>query len=98
MRYSPEDIRQGMQLKQQAQETPSNFGLLDGETQRPDGQGFGKSRMAGEGGARALALINDPNELQSTNDWMARFGMSNEGQQFNQARMIQAGQLPPEEV
>ena len=59
MNYSKQDIRQGLDLKRKAQETPSSFGTVEGATERPTG-GFLKQRMAGEGGARALRMINDP--------------------------------------
>jgi len=100
MKYSPEDISQGLALKRQAEETPSNFGILDSSSERPDSETFGKSRMAGPGGDRAMQMMNDPNEQKRTMGWMNRFGLSNEGMQFNQARMMMANpqqQQPPEE-
>ena len=97
MNYSPQDISQGLNLKRQAEETPSNFGILDGATERPTGEQFGKSRMAGEMGSRAIALMNDPAEQKRVQGWMANFGLSNEGMQFNQARMMMANPQPPAE-
>ena len=97
MNYSPQDISQGLSLKRQAEETPSNFGILDGAAERPTGEDFGKSRMAGQMGSRAMAMMNDPNEQQRTQNWMANFGMSNEGMQFNQARMMMANPQPQQE-
>jgi hypothetical protein len=94
MKYTPEDISQGLNLQRQALETPTNFGILDGATERPSGEDFGKSRMAGEMGSRAMTMMNDPNEQQRTQNWMANFGMSNEGNQFNQARMMMANPQP----
>jgi hypothetical protein len=35
MNYSEQDIKQGLSLKRQAMETPSNFGLLEGAVERP---------------------------------------------------------------
>ena len=87
MKYSREDIEQGLNRKQQASETPSNFGILAGASERPAGERFNKQRMAGESGARALAMMNDPNEAQRTDERRGRFGMSNQGMEFNQARM-----------
>ena len=97
MKYSSEDIKQGLSLKQQAAETPSNFGILAGASERPAGERFNKQRMAGESGARALAMMNDPNEAQRTDEWMERFGMSNEGAAFNEARMSMENPQPQEE-
>ena len=94
MKYSPEDISQGLNLKRQAEETPSNFGILDGAAERPSNEQFGKSRMAGSGGERAMRMMNDPTEQQRTMQWMDRFGMSNEGMQFNQARMMMTNPQP----
>ena len=94
MNYSAEDIKQGLSLKRQAQETPSNFGLLDGSVERPSDEGFGKSRMAGPVGNRAMQMINDPNEKARTDNWMNAFGLSNQGNEFNQARMMMANPQP----
>ena len=88
MKYSPQDISQGLSLKRQAEETPSNFGILESSSERPSSEQFGKSRMAGAGGDRAMQMMNDPVEQQRTANWMQQFGLSNEGQQFNQARMM----------
>ena len=93
MNYSPQDINQGNSLKQQAEETPSNFGILDGAMERPTAAGYGQ-RMAGPKGARAIELMNDPIEQQRTAAWMQQFGMSNEGMQFNQARMMMMNPQP----
>ena len=97
MNYSPEDISQGLNHKRQAQETPTNFGILDGASERPSGESFGKSRMAGTGGDRAMQMMNDPNEQKRVSNWMGQFGMSNEGMQFNQARMMMANPQPQQE-
>ena len=97
MNYSSEDIKQGLSLKRQAQETPSNFGLLDGSTERPSDEGFGKSRMAGPVGDRAMQMMNDPNEKTRTDNWMSAFGLSNQGYEFNQARMMMANPQPQQE-
>ena len=96
MNYSPQDLRQGMTLRQQAQETPSNFGMVDGSAENVGGDQQPKSRMAGQVGARVLDLMNNPQEAARTQNWMGRFGMSNEGFQFNQARMMMANPQPAE--
>ena len=96
MEYSALDIKQGNTLQKQAQETPSNFGILDGAMERPTTAGYGK-RMAGPVGARAIQLMNDPNELARTQNWLQQFGMSNEGMQFNQARMMMANPQPEQQ-
>ena len=91
MDYSPQDIAQGNRLKIQAEETPSNFGTVDGATERAESSGFGKTRFAGEKGARLVQLMQDPVEAQRTMNWMTQFGLTNEGMQYNQAKMLMAG-------
>ena len=97
MDYSPQDIQQGNRLKLQAEETPTNFGTVDGATERAESAGFGKTRMAGQKGARIIELMQDPVEAQRTQNWMTQFGLSNEGMQFNQARMMMANPQPQQD-
>ena len=97
MKYSPQDLMQGMSLRQQAQETPSSFGTLDGASETASGNQAPKSRMAGQVGARIQDLMNNPAEASRTQQWMGQFGMSNEGMQFNQARMMMANPQPQQE-
>ena len=97
MDYSPQDIQQGNNLKIKAEETPSNFGTVDGAIERQESSGFGKTRFAGQKGARLVELMQDPAEAQRTMNWMTQFGLSNEGMQFNQARMMMANPQPQQE-
>tara|TARA_R110002124_G_scaffold10148_1_gene51167 strand:- start:124 stop:423 length:300 start_codon:yes stop_codon:yes gene_type:complete len=97
MIYSPQDIKQGLDLKAQAEEQPTNFGILDGATERDATGVIGKARMAGPAGARAAAMMNDPVEQERTANWMRMFGMSNQGAEFNQARMMMANPQPQQE-
>ena len=53
--------------------------------------------MAGQVGARALAMMNNPEEQMRTQGWMAKFGMSNQGMQWNQAKMMMSQPAPPPE-
>ena len=94
MNYSTQDLQQGNRLKSQAEETPSNFGTVDGAIERPESAGFGKTRFAGQKGARLIELMQDPTEAQRTMNWMSQFGLTNEGMQFNQAKMMMAGGQP----
>jgi hypothetical protein len=94
MKYSTEDLRQGMTLRQQALETPSTFGTIHGASDTTAGDKPPKSRMAGQMGARIMDLMTNPVEVQRTQNWMSQFGMSNEGMQFNQAKMMMAGNQP----
>ena len=94
MDYTREDLRQGQRLKIETEETTSSFGTNDGSIQRNVNPNFGKSRMAGQQGERILQLMNDPAESQRTAEWMGKFGMSNQGFEFNQAKMMMAA--PPQ--
>ena len=40
--------------------------------------------------------MNNPEEKARTENFMSLFGQSNEGMQFNQAKMIQAAQAAPQ--
>ena len=97
MNYSPQDIRQGMLLRQQAQETPSSFGTIEGATDTSAIEQKPKSRMAGQVGQRVLDLMTNPQEQARTNNWMGSFSQSNQGMEFNQARMMMANPQPPQE-
>ena len=48
--------------------------------------------MAGPGGAFAMQLMQDPNMQQRVANWNSRFIQSNQGMQFNQAKMMMGGQ------
>ena len=84
-----EDLVQGRKNQAKNKETPTTFGVQDGAseargTARLDTM---KSRMAGEEGSRAMEMMADPNEANRTARWMQMFGMSNQGFEFNQAKM-----------
>ena len=96
MKYSPQDLRQGMTLRNEAQQTPANFGTIDGASDTQGNMPQPKSRMAGQVGERVRDLMTNPEEQARTQQWMGRFGMSNEGMQFNQARMMMANPQPQE--
>ena len=95
MNYSMESIKQGRMNQEASAETPETFATIEGAAQPRGGAELskGNNRMAGQVGARALTMMNDPQEQARTDGWMARFGMSNQGMQWNQARMG----VPPQE-
>ena len=97
MKYSQQDLRQGMTIRSEAQETPSSFGMTEGAAQNTGGDRPPKSRMAGQMGERIQDLMNNPQEVARTQNWMQQFGMSNEGFQFNQARMMMANPQPQQQ-
>ena len=90
MQFSKEAIQQGRANQDASAETPETFATLDGATQARDSLELskGNSRMAGEEGARALELMNNPNEQARVQNWMARFSSKPMGMQFN-------GMAPP---
>ena len=90
MHYAKENLQQGLRNKQASAETPDSFATVDGATVPRDGTELskGNSRMAGEMGARALELMNNPNEQKRVEGWMARFSSKPTGMQFN-------GMAPP---
>ena len=89
MEFSKESIKQGQANQSASVETPETFATIEGAAQPREGTELSKSnsRMAGEMGARALELMNNPNEQTRVQGWMARFGMTNQGMQWNQAKM-----------
>lgn len=99
MRFSKENIAQGRLNQQQSQETPESFGTIDGATVERGSMDLatGSQRMAGQQGARALSLMNNPDEAMRTEGWMNMFGMSNQGMEWNQAKMMMAQPAPPPE-
>ena len=42
-------------------------------------------------------MMNNPEEIARTEGWMARFGMSNQGMQWNQAKMMMTQPQQPQE-
>jgi hypothetical protein len=95
MSFNPKDIQNGRLNQQKARETPGSFASTNGTTEvNPTGD-LSKSnrRMAGEVGSRAMELMNDPQEQKRTANWMQLFGTSNQGAQWNAAKMG----VPPQE-
>ena len=101
MEFSKEALQQGQANQRASVETPEAFATIDGASQPRVGTELSKSnsRMAGEMGARALELMNNPAEKMRVDGWMAMFGMTNQGMEWNQAKMMMAQPPapPPEE-
>ena len=97
--FTREAIRQGQRNQSQSVETPDSFATIDGAAVPREGSELskGNSRMAGEMGARALELMNNPNEQSRVQGWMQRFGLSNQGMEWNQAKMMMSQPAPPPE-
>ena len=99
MNYSPQSIKQGRLNQMATEETPETFATTDGAaTPRPSRDlATQHNRMAGQVGARAIAMMNNPEEIARTQGWMAKFGLSNQGMQWNQAKMMMSQPAPPPE-
>lgn len=99
MKFSPENIQQGRQNQQASQETPESFGTIDGSSVGRTSRDLSISnqRMAGKMGARAIAMMNNPQEINRTRAWMNQFGLSNQGMQWNQAKMMMSQPAPTQE-
>ena len=96
MQYTLPEIAEGQKNRQKSQQTPNSFSIQDGATQPARSAPLdqtAKSRMAGQMGARAMQMMQDPEEQMRVQDWMMRFGMTNQGVQWNQAKMMM-GQPP----
>ena len=92
--YNDSGVRQGRSNQNEARENPNTFATDGGVSKVSQFTSLDKpkQRFAGEMGSRLLDYINNPVEQQRTDDWMQMFELSNEGQQFNQAKM---GGAPP---
>jgi len=97
--YSRSNVAQGRKSQQRQQETPSTFGKKSGadEITQVSNLDRPKERMAGDYGERIMEYMNDPREQERTDNWMQAFGLSNEGFQFNQAKMMMEQGGPPQE-
>ena len=87
--YSQTGVAQGRINQAKAQDTPNTFGTESGADQVTQMSKLDKpkQRMAGEMGHRIMEYMNDPAERARTDSWMDMFGMSNQGTQFNQAKI-----------
>ena len=93
--FDPKSIQHGNRVRDELKQTPATFATDSGVVKvMPDRQlkTTSKTRMAGPMGQRAMELMNDPEAAEATKQWMKLFAQSNEGMQFNQAKM---GGEPP---
>lgn len=95
--YGTGNVAQGRQVQQRQQETPATFGRENSADVFNNAPQMDKprNRMAGQRGERLLSYLTDMKEQQRTNEWNNAFSQSNEGVQFNMAKMN--GGMPPEE-
>ena len=87
--YTQTGVAQGRINQAKAKEEPNTFATDSGadnvtQMSRMDKP---KQRMAGQMGNRVMEYMNDPAERARTDSWMSMFGLSNQGMQFNQAKI-----------
>ena len=87
--YTQTGVAQGRINQAKAKEEPNTFATDSGadnvtQISRMDKP---KQRMAGQMGNRVMEYMNDPAERARTDSWMSMFGLSNQGMQFNQAKI-----------
>ena len=89
LNYSQSGVAQGRMNQAKQKNTPNTFTRESGAEQVTQISALDKpkQRMAGQMGHRIMEYMNDPAEMARTDSWMSMFGLSNEGQQFNQAKM-----------
>ena len=93
--FNQKDLQNGIQNQQRSRETPNSFAELNGATSTNNDGDLAKenSRMAGVVGARAMEMMRNPQEKARTANWMQAFSTSNQGMEWNQAKMG----IPPQE-
>lgn len=77
MKFPKQAILEGNRIQQEKQETPATFAAAK-NLDRP----LTRTRMAGERGARAIELMEDPQAQMLADEWMNLFNMSPQGAQF----------------
>ena len=87
--YTASGVAQGRLNQAKAKEEPNTFGTDSGADMVTQMSNLDKpkQRMAGQMGHRIMEYMNDPAEQARTDSWMSMFGLSNEGMQFNQAKI-----------
>ena len=91
--FDRNSILQGQRLRMENSERPVTFAYYNGEVEPIPSKNLQSSsaqRFAGDAGGFAMRLMNDPAEAQRTQNWMSMFSQSNQGFEFNQAKMIEA--------
>ena len=89
LNYTQSGVAQGRMNQSKQKNTPNTFTRESGAEQVTQISALDKpkQRMAGQMGHRIMEYMNDPAEQARTDSWMDMFGLSNEGMQFNQAKI-----------
>ena len=96
MKYDSNTLLNGRLNQKKAEETPTTFSSDQGVSKAENGGRLDvqNQRMAGQEGARFVQMMLDPAERARTARWMDSFSRSNEGFQFNQAKMMMSAPNP----
>lgn len=92
MSFDPRVVLQGNQDKNELEENPTAGFTASGSSSSEPTKQLGKdhNRMAGPGGAFAFKMMQDPEFAKQVGGWNQVFSQSNQGMEFNQAK-IQMG-------
>ena len=96
MSFDPEQVKQGNLIKRQLEETPRNFATEGGSSFSMPARDLDKTngtRMAGPGGAFAIQMMTDPELQKRVGNWSQQFARSNQGMEFNQAKIQLGGMV-----
>ena len=93
-KYSKNSLIQGERYRREKQENPATFATYNGEVNpiEPDNLQSANSRKAGQRGQRAIELMENPEAMALTDEWMNQFGDSNQGADFNRSKQQVATQ------
>ena len=89
MNFDPKVILQGNADKRALEENPTvGFTANGASTENPTADiGKDTTRMAGPGGAFAFKMMQDPQYAQNIAGWNSLFAQSNQGMEFNNAKI-----------
>ena len=85
LNYSQAELAQGLRLQKETKENPETFGQVDGAvTFKPPGDLSKQyqTRMAGETGAFAEAMMKNPQFQQQLSEWNGLFSSTKIGNEF----------------
>ena len=87
--YSDSNVAQGRANQELAKENPTTFGRESNTEKISQYTSLDKpkQRMAGEMGSRIIEYLQNPDEKARTDSWLEMFEMSNQGQEFNKAKL-----------
>ena len=97
MPWDSNQIIAGNKAKKEAEENSISFAREGGSLSGRPNQSLdqqAKTRMAGPGGAFAQSMMTDPTIAQRVNMWNMQFGQSNQGMEWNKAKMMQQAAVP----